>query len=776
MKRKKTDGSSSDEQDKVTTISHPHVSSSVTVTTTTTGYIQPQELPRPSSSRYLAPNPDSLMDEDDCNENDIGRYVGRAHMLSTEKKKELIENCWSPSATYNFAEDAKHLKRKFNYSWLETYSPWLVYSRCQKGAFCKYCTLFPPNPNSFRGILGSFTIRPFCKFKDIHEQCKKHIETHFHKEALKAAKSFLEGVPVDLQLNKYSQGIIEENRKIIKSIISCITFCGSHDLALRGKHYGEGILEDLYRLRIDAGDLILKKHIEQGKKNASYRSVDIQNEIIGICGSVIKADIMKKVKEAAAYSVLADETADISGTEQLSIGMRYFDEETQEVQEMFVGFIELKDLDAKSIAHSIDEFLTKEDLNINKCVGFGFDGCSTMSGKDGGVQAILRKKYTKALYFHCSSHKLNLVINDLNSLPEIRNAMGTTKDTINFFRESVLRRKLIPNISRLCETRWSEKHKTIRVFKENLPVILEALQTLSQEGNSATRKSAFQLHAATSRISFILGIMLVAKYSALMEPVVNVLQSVALDVVKASEHVKRILLLIKNHRENPEKVTDEIIKEATAVAEKVGLEEDITSMPRITGKQRHRSNHPAESPSEYWKRSLVIPYLDSIITSLEVRFAEENTPSFALSKLHPAQMQKMTTENLKQTCESIAQFYDLPNIKNEIELWQQLWHDRLNLTNLTVVDVLKETNSFFPETEKALKILIALPCTTCTVERSFSSLRRLKTWLRSTMAEDRLNGLAMMSVHRAIINKNLNNFNDKVVESFAKNPRRLCFN
>nr|XP_022905212.1 uncharacterized protein LOC111417225 [Onthophagus taurus] len=375
---------------------------------------------------------------------------------------------------------------------------------------------------------------------------------------------------------------------------------------------------------------------------------------------------MKKVKEAAAYSVLADETADISGTEQLSIGMRYFDEETQQVQEMFVGFIELKDLDAKSIARSIDEFLTKEDLNINKCVGFGFDGCSTMSGKDGVVQAILRKKYTKALYFHCSCHKLNLVINDLNSLPEIRNAMGTTKDTINFFRESVLRRKLIPNISRLCETRWSEKHKTIRVFKENLPVILEALQTLSQEGNSATRKSAFQLHAATSRISFILGIMLVAKYSALMEPVVNVHQSVALDVVKASEHVKRILLLIKNHCENPEKVTDEIIKEATAVAEKVGLEDDITSMPRITGKQRHRSNHPAESPSEYWKRS-------SIITSLEVRFAEENTLSFALSKLHPAQMQKMTNENLKQTCESIAQFYDLPNIKNEIEFWQQLW-------------------------------------------------------------------------------------------------------
>ncbi|GBP49701.1 hypothetical protein EVAR_33455_1 [Eumeta japonica] len=78
-----------------------------------------------------------------------------------------------------------------------------------------------------------------------------------------------------------------------------------------------------------------------------------------VVARVEKADIVKKVKEAEAYSVLADETADISGTEQLSIGLRYFDEEANEVQEMFVGFVELKGLDAKSIAYSIDEFLTK---------------------------------------------------------------------------------------------------------------------------------------------------------------------------------------------------------------------------------------------------------------------------------------------------------------------------------------------------------------------------------------------------------------------------------
>lgn len=129
--------------------------------------------------------------------------------------------------------------------------------------------------------------------------------------------------------------------------------------------------------------------------------------------------------------------------------------------------------------------------------------------------------------------------------------MGTTKDIITFFRESVLRRKFIPNIARLCEIRWGEKHKTLRVFKKNFPVILEALENLSREGNNATRKNAFQLHAAASAsityLSFILALILIAKYSGLLEPVVNVLQSVALDVVKASEHVKRILQLLKSH-------------------------------------------------------------------------------------------------------------------------------------------------------------------------------------------------------------------------------------
>ena len=61
--------------------------------------------------------------------------------------------------------------------------------------------------------------------------------------------------------------------------------------------------------------------------------------------------------------------------------------------------------------------------------------------------------------------------------------------------------------------------------------------------------------------------------------------------------------------------------------------------------------------------------------------------------------------------------------------------DGKNLEDRDLIDLLAEARSFFPATEKAIKIALALPCTTSTIALAFSTLRRMKTWLRSTMVE-----------------------------------------
>lgn len=55
---------------------------------------------------------------------------------------------------------------------------------------------------------------------------------------------------------------------------------------------------------------------------------------------------------------------------------------------------------------------------------------------------------------------------------------------------------------------------------------------------------------------------------------------------------------------------------------------------------------------------------------------------------------------------------------------------------------------FFSQVKHCILIYIKLLPTTYTVERSFSTLHKVKTWLRSTMCDERIDGLCMISVHR----------------------------
>ena len=64
--------------------------------------------------------------------------------------------------------------------------------------------------------------------------------------------------------------------------------------------------------------------------NQTYRSKTIQNEIIEICGELITENLVKEIKKAKYFSVLADEATDSSNVEQLAIVLRFVDDIQQE--------------------------------------------------------------------------------------------------------------------------------------------------------------------------------------------------------------------------------------------------------------------------------------------------------------------------------------------------------------------------------------------------------------------------------------------------------------
>jgi len=81
------------------------------------------------------------------------------------------------------------------------------------------------------------------------------------------------------------------------------------------------------------------------------------------------------------------------------------------IKEQFLGFVNLDDLSASSIAHEIQTRLTSLGISIKRCVDQGYDGASVMSGKSNGVQAIINEKSPVAAYVHCARLCLNLTLN-----------------------------------------------------------------------------------------------------------------------------------------------------------------------------------------------------------------------------------------------------------------------------------------------------------------------------------------------------------------------------
>ena len=63
------------------------------------------------------------------------------------------------------------------------------------------------------------------------------------------------------------------------------------------------------------------------------------------------------------------------------------------------------------------------------------------------------------------------------------------------------------------------------------------------------------------------------------------------------------------------------------------------------------------------------------------------------------------------------------------------------------------------------KLYLTIPISSAAAERSFSRLKLIKSYLRSTMSEDRLSGLAIINIERDLAKKV--NFNT-VIDTFAK--------
>lgn len=99
-----------------------------------------------------------------------------------------------------------------------------------------------------------------------------------------------------------------------------------------------------------------------------YVSREYQNDLISAIAKCTKDNILKKLFNIKAYSILVDEIKDASKKEQISFIIRFIDK-NYIIHEKALGCFRVKKFNAQSLSEKIIKIIADNNLDINKCVG-----------------------------------------------------------------------------------------------------------------------------------------------------------------------------------------------------------------------------------------------------------------------------------------------------------------------------------------------------------------------------------------------------------------------
>ncbi len=725
---------------------------------------------------------------------DPGKYIKESqHNIHDDSKMLLLNERWTPPPGFCFPKTGG---RKYNIAWESEYT-WLRYSVSEDAAFCVYCLLFGDTTGT--GVhLASFQSIGFHDWKNAKGAKRgalpSHELTEIHKCATMKALAFKDiaaGRSKDIRscLSSSYQDQVKNNRAILLSIIDVIISLGQRNIPFRGHGWNkvtkreDGNFDFFLNWKAQF-DPCLQRHLESCKKNASYKSPDIQNEIIHLAGMEVRDSILSEIRSAGWYSLMADECTDVATIEQMSICIRFVDDKP-EVREEFLGFVKLDSADAVTISASLLSFLSSCNLDLSHLRGQGYDGASVMAGKVSGVSARILEEQPRAMYVHCRAHNLNLVVSSsCKQVPEIRNLFDSLGALTWFLgasakRKAILKRHLksddisslivetedaevdIPSrlvkesssrqVPRLCETRWSARVSTLSSVIAKYKAIYNALKDISLESSNAdARTKADSFTRLLMSSGFIVALFVAQFILSFSHPLCLALQKTDCDIIKAYQNARHCRTIIAAQRN--ECKFKELWKEAEIVATEVEIE---LSKPRTPRSSIYRSNACTGSDAEsYFRMNVYYPFVDHCIMEFDNRFPDSSEAMFIGYKLLPSLVSCITSDEVS----AIETFYgpDMPNktlFHSELEVWKAkclLIHEQTDLIN-----ALKHADrEFFPNIYTVLKLMLTLPVGAVPCERSFSAMRRLKDWSRSTMTDNRLCGLALLYTHRDMnINK-----------------------
>uniref|UniRef100_A0A7N0TPJ7 HAT C-terminal dimerisation domain-containing protein n=1 Tax=Kalanchoe fedtschenkoi TaxID=63787 RepID=A0A7N0TPJ7_KALFE len=372
------------------------------------------------------------------------------------------------------------------------------------------------------------------------------------------------------------------------------------------------------------------------------------------------------------------------------------------------------------LGHKIQNELISVLANCVKSQGY--DNGSNIKGKHQGVQKWLLEVNPRALYMPYACHSLNLTLCDM--------AQSSIKAVLFF--------GVVQHIFILFSAReYIGSFAPLQALQ--LRIALSELYDIYDDAKSKIK--ADSLVNMLGNFEFLLGMVILIDG---FETSLNIARKIAFDMdVEAKFPTKHSKFRKKSFDENDN-------------------EEDI------------------QSPEESFRINYFLVVIDIAITSLKNRF--ENLKAFEsiFGFLFDAKSLKSLTDNeLRECCLKFHTTFSHENATdvNLDGLYSELTVLQVTLlsdciSSLKILEFVKVVDCY-PNVMIAYQILLTVLVTVASAERSFSKLKLLKTYLRSSMSQERLNDLGILSIEKDMF-RNIEY--DILVNDFAsKNARRNYF-
>ena len=318
------------------------------------------------------------------------------------------------------------------------------------------------------------------------------------------------------------------------------------------------------------------------------------------------------------------------------------------------------------------------------------------------------------------------------------------------------------NLRSLCPTRWTVRHSAINAVLDNYKILQNVLEKV-EEGHDEYAVKAHGLLLKMESFDMYFGLKLAYLIFSAGEQLSINLQAKSTTVQEAIHGANLLHAHFKSQR--TESKFDFFYNQAIAKVSSELLNEEpkLPQQRKLPTRLDQGGNpHQYQTPKDRY-RHLYFEALEQATGEIERRFQQSDL--HIINKLETLLLNagngKETSPIPEVRSNFLASSIDMDHLKIQLPMLYDMITTAYDGTDIaikkvtnvrTIADVLQQSEiygNFLSEINKAVKLYFTFPVTSATAERSFSSLRKIKTFLRSTMTPCRLNNLFILYIHTA---------------------------